>query len=996
MNRTSKSGLTQQATAAVCLLSTFLFPSYGVAQSAQFAPPAAFQRPTGPTLKFIAPKFGTGPKGDDVRVVLEVPRSEYKSTLRVTLNGKNIRSLFEHDERCDWSACLVRGTVSEADGLKDGENILLASVRSPHKSQLSATTKFDHFESGLGDGGNTLVYYDPVAVGFKTLNPGGGNPWIEIDTGYTPDIEDPVASFPPLEESDNPPSTTTIFTVPYQDKQFQINCGSNVLQAIALDRTQPSVEKATACGNTVDEIKSSLQSSLGALDASSLIVLGTTPGSLIPADFDTSSLGGHDYSILSKIGLRLAYMMIGVPGASAGTAYESVPFPPTPGHPVQYTPSLNGTLFAQRGSASNGTANTTPQYYNFLPGDDRTFQVVSGAKPSITVGDKVFTAPTANGALNADFWLLILDRESLNPVNYIVNGIYTLNCDPNAATQACGGIYDTHADGRAALASEISQLPSNDLIFLVSIGCPFDNSAQVSPALAAAVDLVGGVSYTLQNLNPNSNACAYSLVTSNDSGHQHALVDPVAFSASQFTDQKQLGAIHGFLARNKSNLYDVAGKDQMYLNVDPATNTSTLTGAVDYTFDLVTSGQRQDWPLTDSAGYLAAYHDISHQLLRDLPSPQTGSRLYDIRYYYTDSGFMGDLAALIETHLAPSAPTPLTRSSWDPATGDEFAAVLKAMTAELQQLNSAQGFLLGQDGFEGKLVNGLNGVNIFNGIVGMADIITKDQAQAGSQMVNSNLSADLNLAAGVFSIGSVIPGVGPLFGVISGALWTGSAITGLDSSLPSPENAFDVTLSDLSAHAQTYSDNLAAGFYGSVDTIFSDSAKLQVIGNLTANSDSGWKMSTLSDPSDFENTIERGAVTSLWLDVMPQLYGIRQFTNQPNDNPHTYGSRVAAIDGYGCSSVYAAFDSSTWRTFPNFAKPQTFDAYIMAEGPKGSTNDTEVSPDLIRLFTGIGNVDVFNNTQIGLGMPGTVLFTSSNLTVSPGQLYDPSHPRTCE
>src|SRR5581483_11572655 len=127
-----KSGLTQQATAVVCLFSTLLFPSYGVAQSAQPAPPAAFRQPAGPTLKFIAPKFGTDPKGDDVRVVLEVPRSDDKSTLMVTLNGKNIRSLFDRDERCNLSACLLRGTVSEADGLNAGENILLASVHGPH------------------------------------------------------------------------------------------------------------------------------------------------------------------------------------------------------------------------------------------------------------------------------------------------------------------------------------------------------------------------------------------------------------------------------------------------------------------------------------------------------------------------------------------------------------------------------------------------------------------------------------------------------------------------------------------------------------------------------------------------------------------------------------------------------------------------------------------------------------------------------------------------
>ncbi|HEX4164914.1 MAG TPA: hypothetical protein VHZ55_05515, partial [Bryobacteraceae bacterium] len=92
-----------------------------------------------------------------------------------------------------------------------------------------------------------------------------------------------------------------------------------------------------------------------------------------------------------------------------------------------------------------------------------------------------------------------------------------------------------------------------------------------------------------------------------------------ALSANQYSAQGQTGSIHGYLARNQSGLFDVAGKDQVIAG------NNSLAPTVDYTFEQTASAQRTDWPLTDTPGHLLAYHDISFQLLTDPEINETGS-----------------------------------------------------------------------------------------------------------------------------------------------------------------------------------------------------------------------------------------------------------------------------------------------------------------------------------------------------------------------------------
>jgi hypothetical protein len=215
-------------------------------------------------------------------------------------------------------------------------------------------------------------------------------------------VTDPVGSFPAL------PGANNTVSVSYGDVQYSSNCTTQ-LQAIALDRQAPSVKEASVCGDTVSDIESSLKSSLGRdPNDTDLVILGTTHGNFIPSGFDTTSLGGTNYSQNFLGPLPQEYMIIGVPGAAAGSAHESYDVQSGPDTPFQYAPFLDGTLVLdQKGN------------YNYVPSDERAFQAVSNAtSPSINLGGQQYTAPS--GGTQGAFWLFVVDRELLQPINYFI------------------------------------------------------------------------------------------------------------------------------------------------------------------------------------------------------------------------------------------------------------------------------------------------------------------------------------------------------------------------------------------------------------------------------------------------------------------------------------------------------------------------------------------------------------------------------------------------
>ena len=449
--------------------------------------------------------------------------------------------------------------------------------------------------------------------------------------------------------------------------------------------------------------------------------------------------------------------------------------------------------------------------------------------------------------------------------------------------------------------------------------------------------------YAVNALNSSAtpSRCAYSLVSVNDGNHQW-MTSKAAVSANQFADQGQLGAIHGYLARDNSGLYDVAGKDLMIGDV-PAP-------AVDYTFERIVSATRTGWSLAYDADLWVAYNDISFQLLTDPSINETGSHIYDVRYFYTDVVKANAIASLIDVRLAPSATNPVRQTfSATTTTPDRFALARATLTTELQQVKSATGYLTGADGTGGLrgILEESKGTNMLADAFSVATDIGDDQAAATTQTVSANGSDFMNLAAGVTTLAAVVVGTGApeaavFFGVMSGALWTGSAaMTPLGvttSTIPGPESPYDVLLSDLANDASTYGNHLLAGFDGAVDNILTDGGKLSQVAALTSNSDSAWNLTDLPSADTLAASFADGARRSLWMDVLPPLYGVRVALGEKNNDPASFGSLVFNEQFSFCSSVYATNNNPV----PAAAMSQdhhvgdglatTWDVHFLAEG----------------------------------------------------------------
>ena len=924
--------------------------------------------PSIPGLVFTSPGFGGTVTGSSITVAVQVSLQENTASLQVKLNGQDISSRL-HSSSCNANSCTMQGTVATQDGLKKGQNLLSASVSGLAGAAGSVQrSTFDYqVEASTGDGGNTIQYYEPVSLGMRAANI--GEPYFSITTGSTMNVADPVQSFPTLKDASG------IISIPYPDAAYGTSC-STVLQAIALNRQAPSVQETTACGSSVAEVESNLNSSLGrSLSTSDLVILGTTPGSVAPSGLDTSSLGGTNYSKVPSNLYPQEYSMIGVPGATAGSAHESYSVPPGAEAPIEYHAGLNGTLM----SDPNGN-------YNYVPSGDVSFQVTSNASSSIQFSSPQYSAQyTAPPSTGGAFWLFVIEREHLVPINLPSAG--WTNCT-GPTSQACGGIFSV-ADGGAALAQALASISPQDMIFLVAQGCPYATPYGTEP-LAAAIPQLGASGYSLFALNPQFNTCAFSLVSVNDGKHTNVLTTPAALSANQNSAQGQTGSIHGYLALTNSGLYDVAGKDQV-----AAVDTS-LSPTVDYTFEQTASAQRVDWPLTDTPGHLAAYHDISYQLLTDPSIEETGSYLYDVRYFYTSqSGKAGNLTSLIDSRLSSKANNPVVQSPWDKtATPQDFADAKSEILGELQALNSSMGYLTGNDGNSG--VKGIlndSTTGIFTNIFATASDISADAANADSQTVDASGSNFTNMATGLVSIAGSIAGVefpeiGAFLGVMSTAASTGSAASAsAPGSIPGPQSPYDVTLGELVNGASTYVQNLMFGFNGAVDNIFSDPGKLATIDALTSDSDSAWNFANLSVSTALTNSIEAGAARSMWLDVMPGLYGVRQTTGNSQTNPDQLGSK---LNNFGeCSSVYANVPSASFVKVANPAKPSLNDLYMLAEGPTVNNNfttnvtDVAVSQDLSNLLMNAGSVTIGGSSQPGLNLGSALLLgNASPLTLS--------------
>lgn len=934
-----------------------------------------------PLLRIVSPEKGTLTSAASVKVKIELVRQAAAGSLKVKLNGKDITSKFSK-RSCDDGACTEVATVSAQDGLSDGPNILRASVQGKKYGVIDVRSSRFYLTASLGDTtGVQVAYYTPTSVGFRTdVNGVNGNNWVTITTGYQNGVNDPVQNYPALPDSKDPnnPDGPDYSMVPKQDVVYPMGCSSFTYQAIVLKRSDPTVVETETCQNDEHNVELDFQNKMARqLDDTDLVVFGTTPNHTALSGLDTSGLGGTDYTKADAVHYPQQYVILGVKGATTGTAHESYRVTLDP--QTSNFPNLTGTMLQD----SNNN-------YNFVPDLETDFQVISGTNASIKVGTNTYTPPSNGGN---KFWLLVFDRTALQPVNTYNNGNFTA-CS-GSGSQACGMLFDGRTDGGKALAATINQTTSRNLIFLTTTGCPFDNAGQASSDLANSLQNIGGMIHSPIYINDASKGCGYSLVSVNDTKHV-SFNQSQALSWTYFSAQKQLGAVHGFLAKNDQGLYDVAGKDQMLMKTDLNGNT-ILVPAVDYTFGHLGSQGRWEWPLTETTGELAAYHDISYQLLTDPQVNKTGYNDYDLRFFYTDeTNVVPNLNSIIDARLGPHATNPVTQSSWDPATGDEFNNMKQQILTEIQLADSAQGYLTGSNGNGGirGLLNGTTDTALADASA-VADAIGKDASAANSQIINSNASDQMNLIAGILSTASVILSVVPdaqefgvALGAMSGAFWTGSAaLTPLadsssQESIPGPGTVYDMRLADLTASAIDYQNGLLAKYDATSDAILSDWPKLQTAGSLAGTGGSGWSISSLKNAGALSASLQLGQRMSLWTQILRPVYGVRVATSQTTNNPNKLGVEVPVDEpwNYECDAMFSTVPATSYTAYPSPGDQSKWDINVIAIGPTydGATNyDYPMSSDLSTMLTTnqtVGSLEPLE--QKGLNIPSMQLIAN--------------------
>jgi hypothetical protein len=803
-------------------------------------------------------------------ITIEMPVETRPETIRVILNGKDVTPKFA-ETACSEAVCET-STLSSADGLQPGKNVLYAIAKKSDGTLASSRLHFNGKtapvtkpasrsqvatkvsanlsttarpaavvgSSPIGDG------YLPPAVIFNTLTPGGWNgktPWIQIGYEQLPTLGGSICS------------------------------GSfNGYLAVVVNRqTLLEVPGATQCFPGSQNLAAYLQT----LTNDRIAIVGTIQGFSAAGDLDTSAIGGTNYTSLDATGdYPQSYMTIGAGGAAAGSAYENF-----------YTNNMAKTLDA---SATGALIEDTTGNYNFQPSDTFEYQVTpndpnnGSSQSTVTLfnigslfrynqfsypGKVVFYSPAnqTNG-----FWLMKLQRNNLDNLDFDTNcGAAANSAKQQTDVNDCGTFYSTGASevgtqvlALSQLAHDLNVLNADQLAFLVSVGTPFnatstrDLAGRAYQGVAAyghnfadALEKLGGVPIsTLSLYVPGSN---YTLVSCTDCGN--ALNGHVVLSTTAYAQQGQTGSLHGILQRNLHGLFW-------------PTRASQESSGSDYTLDIVNSQQPVEWPeLTGNllpgastlAGQYAAYQYASYQLLTQyyIKGAQ-GAYLDNIHYYFT-----GSLNTLLDYHTFdpvnlpfPGAANscyvwtdPVTKETPECFTAQDLQAVAQQLSTEIIDLDNVLHFMVtGPTNMKDVVASG-NGSAALALIGAAASIEGSNLQPPQSTPVTANIDNILNLVGSTVGvtaalasgnpelapvIAASISGISSIFegaGDVAGGLSTG----GGPAPLPGPERKLVTTIGDLANGS--LQQQISIGFDTELDTILGDWGKLSQIGPLVTD-----------------------------------------------------------------------------------------------------------------------------------------------------------------
>ncbi len=606
-------------------------------------------------------------------IYLTFPAGTQADTLRAVLNGKDVSSRFTPTDCASSGYVCATGSLSAADGVRAGKNVLFATVKKENGTMASSRLRFAGSSPQTGSvlraavsstaranavapsNGIADTFFTPPTVAVQTLTPGGWNgntPWISVGNEQLPSSSD----------------TPCAFDTPYA--------------VVVLDRqTLQEVSGAAGCfGHSGDS--SDLTAYLKTLTSDQIVIVGTTYNNGAVANLDTSAIGGVNWSSTAQTSpyYPVQYLAIGVGGAAPGSAYEN----------------WFGTNMGPYNAFANGSFSEDANgNYNFQPSDAYEYIVDShstnrGGLSSVTLlnvralprykdfvwANKVVFTPPANSS--GGYWLLLLERDNLDYYTIDPNcGVTENDAQQETDISSCGTFYPTGAGVTSAareanlqaLSTALNNMNPNELAFLVSMGAPSLSSRAISGSPAPAQP------WDMANNNENSNfnggtwadngylefSAALNALGAPDKptlylstadatfayvtavGIGNSLSGHSVLSSSFFSNQGQTGYVHGVLSRNLQGFFQPGNTKQEKATADSA----------DFTMDLVNAQPPAKWPefttpvlpgASSLQGQENAYAYLSWYLLNDYYVPgQAGQPgvsapyAYDIHYFFTGS-----------------------------------------------------------------------------------------------------------------------------------------------------------------------------------------------------------------------------------------------------------------------------------------------------------------------------------------------------------------------
>jgi hypothetical protein len=907
-----------------------------------------------------------------VPVQLEMRPSVVTHSLRVGLNGrpidpKRLAMATGCSETANQRAnpilpprpkgdCMT-GTLTAADGLKPGRNTLKVSAVNQDGSLDAESVDFGYTPPETQLGAADSGAYMPKSIGL-TVSRGGTLPWVQITTGW------------PQPASPDP------FSHPYYDQTFPTSndtacAATDIYQVLVLDRTTPTNEIAYKCFDN----DAKLTAYLGTLTASDLVIAGTTANNNATPSLDTTPIGGSsatnaqqafalmakqssgqapkDYSYSGNLFQLLegysplGYVIIGAGGSTPGTAYESyytASDMPSPKWGYSGTDAVDITQHAA------GTLNYNVHgNYNFVSAEAQPFQVTPGDPATVTLGTTTYSSSQAQHGYHNGVFLLIVDRLTLAPMNWndAATGPFcrtTQNPTPNS----CGVFYPTGETGAAAaaaqdLAAALDGVSPRQIAILTTVGAALTAGSNLDANLAASLQQMGATYYTLQKLTTSSTN--FTFVANGPDPKMLLLNEDMTSTfgkgvvevSNLFSQQGETGNLWGLFARDVSGLYY-------------ALETFTTDGSAGTDFHMISTAPNGDWPMTDTAAHIAAYHYISNQYMSQYPLNKSGALSYDLRFWYDDASDHIDSQSAWFNGDCPSA------TSTDSFTAEDYCDVWTQLKAEIGALASVRD-LFGDNGLR-KTVVGTGMVDA----VSASYTIGKDQLSVSpTNHVDQRISNWLRLAAG--GTGG-LSFVDPMFGVFAAALnvgATGYAMAALKTDPAQFETGFDVLLGDTSAYADNLNTNIPFSYDAAIDTIYSDWAKLQYVAAKHNDSNSSWQIPDDETSDAITDAIKTGATRTLYVQTVPNYYSLDTYSSSPvgtvSDLGMYFGFQQSRAENrwqMSCTATYPPnLSTENYAVYPSITPSAAPDIFVLGGiiANQNSANVSEAMPSQLLLDT---------------------------------------------